>query len=122
MAKEVWLSTMYEGYKPIHLKIMGISEPFVYQKTSQVGRHSSEVGTTVRVYLKDEFLLGASKEINLLEAVREFCRHVQWLRIINDNTKEAIVDDWNTSKALVINVLKVPYKFELHLGLSNSNI
>lgn len=122
MAKKILISTTYEESKQINLEINGISEPFVYHSASRVGRPSNLIGTTVRVYLKDEFLTGKTGQIDILGAVKEFCRHVPSLLVIKDDSVITIKDDWNIKEALVSDVFKEQYKFELHLGISNSSI
>ena len=122
LAQKILISTTSEGFDQINLEISGISEPFVYSKSSRVGRPPEEIGTTVRVRLKQAFLNQGSAPIDLLASVEAFCRHVEFVRVLQDGSPVILKDTWNTESAMVTQVSVIPFKFELHLGLSSTNL
>ncbi len=122
LAKKVWISTTHEGCDQINLEIKGISELFSYPPSSLVGRPPGEVGTTVRVYLKEKFLRPGNSLLDPLAVVEEFCRHVPYVKVIKDSAVAPLKGSWNTEGALALEVTKVPSAYELHLGLSNKNL
>jgi len=120
LARAVQISTTYDGAQQVNVEISGIDEPFVYNSKSSVGRPKESIGTTVRVYLKDEFRLGGAHEFDALDAVKRYCRHVTELTIINNGQRTDIVDNWNTHRSAVSEIVGVRHRFELRLGFSSS--
>jgi hypothetical protein len=120
LAKRVLLSTSYDGSSQINMEITGIAEPFSYLDSSPLNRPASAIGTTIRVYLKDTYRAGGTQALDILAAVKEYCRHVPWLVVSVDGAPVRLKEDWNITTAGVTEVLRVPYKFELRLGISDA--
>jgi HSP90 family molecular chaperone len=118
LAKQIFLSTTCDGHPQINLEIKGISEPFVYYDTSKVGRAPDEIGTTIRVYLKDSFRADGPNPLDITAAIQEFCRHVQYINVFQDGARVTIPDIWNTKTLRTVEVTNVPFRFELRLGIS----
>ncbi len=122
LAKRVLISTTAEGHEQINLEMKGVSDSFVYYESSEVRRHPELIGTTVRVELREAFLEPGETYLDVLASVEEFCRHVQFVKIIKDGRKIALKQTWNTESAIISNVTASRFKFELHLGLSKTNL
>jgi hypothetical protein len=122
LAKKVLISTTHEGEAQINLEINSISEPFIYEELSQVGRRQNDVGTTIRLYLKERALPNGEAPLDIINSVREFCRHVDCVKVIQDGTFIPIPDQWDIPKANVGELTEAPYKLKLHLGISKVDL
>ena len=120
LAKKVFISTTYAGDQQINVEIAGIADPFVYHERSLVGRATEAVGSSVRVYLKDEFRITGKTPLNVPDAVRQYCRHVACLHTPKD-AKSVLTDDWNVTDHRVVETIAEPYLFELRLGLADGD-
>jgi hypothetical protein len=67
--------------------------------------------------LKPEFTQTGAQALDLVAAVQEFCRHVQYLRLAKDDCECPVPQDWNTDGALATITRKVAQTFELRLAL-----
>lgn len=121
LAKQILISTTNEGSQQVNLEINSISDPFVYHDTSQVARPPEEIGTTIRVYLKDQFLPGGPNALDLTATIQDFCRHVDCVTVFKDGAKVLIEDTWNIKGLNIVDVTDIPFKFELRLGLSKES-
>jgi len=119
-SRRIYISTKYEGFDQINIRIDGISKQFKYHNKSRIHSDKNKIGTTVRVYLRKEFIEGDDK-INIVEVVKQFCRHVRYLSVELDGQQIKLKKDWNTEGSKVIHVEKEPGVFELHLGILGEN-
>jgi len=122
LSKTILISTSFHGEEQINLEITGITQPFQYSLSSQVGRLPEMIGTTVRVYLKSEYCQSGTSKIDIPSAVRLYCRHVPNLEIIEDGQTLALTDEWNLSLAKVVHSARIPYKYEIRLGMAPETI
>ncbi len=122
LAKKILISTTHEREAQINLEINSISEPFIYHELSQVGRRPDDIGTTIRVYLKEGYLPNGEARLDIIKSVREFCRHVSCVKVIQDGTHIPIPDHWDIPGAKVGEVTEARSKLELHLGISKVDL
>jgi hypothetical protein len=97
ISKSVVISTKHEGFKQISFRISDVNEPFCYTEFSEVGRPADLTGTTVRVNLRSQYREDGAQKLDVVEAVRKYCRHVPFLTLEIDGRPAALQDDWNIS-------------------------
>lgn len=116
ISKEIVISTTFTGHKQINFSIKNLEDGFLYTDSSQCGRKPDKVGTTIRIYLRDEF-----KKLDIRSIAESYARHVSNFNIIKNKKKIKKKDDWNISNAVIPRIIHGTdreHEFELRLGAS----
>lgn len=117
LADRIYVSTRAEGDSQINFEIADISDNFIYHAASLCEREESRVGTTVRIYLKEEYIDGDNK-VDLLEAVQTYCRHVPYIQVHSGKREIELLRTWNTAQSKRVSVTRKPRLYEMHLSIS----
>jgi len=82
IAKRISISTV-STESPIHFEIDSPRLPFKYLDESSCGHKDTVRGTTIRIYLRDEFINGENK-LDIISIAKTYCRHVADFYIRDD--------------------------------------
>jgi len=112
IAEQIRISTKFDGDEQINFDINNISESFIYHPETKVDRPADKVGTTIRVFLKDEFW-----EYNFIKSINDFCRHILQLSVEVDDRVVTLKDDWNVSGSLIEYYSQNEHYFDVRLAI-----
>jgi len=115
--ERIVVSTKYENETQINFSISGVNSPFKYTEKSECGHDPEKVGTTVRIYLSEDFRKGGKHYIDLLEATKRYTRHYPHIRVYQNGNQIVLPDDWNTTDCKYVQIYRIPRQVELHLGV-----
>ena len=117
IAERVVVSTRAPNDQSYHFKIFNPKNPFQYLERSTCDRNGNDTGTTIRVYLKQDYAIGASR-LNIPELTKKFCRHVPDLYLVDSQEKYRIESDWNHGKDDLVISRIASSNYEIHIGWS----
>jgi hypothetical protein len=118
ICSKVVVSTQYEGADQINFSISDVTKQFEYTTSSECEREKGRIGTTIRVYLRGQYLQGA-EELDLQAVVKRYCRHVPYFRLVVNGADVALADDWNIGGAEVFSENTVPRVYQSKLAFSS---
>lgn len=114
VADRIVVSTTYEGDSQINLLIRGVDERFIYKDASECDRPQDRIGTTVRVYLQEQY-----HDLAVVSAAKAYLRHVPYCRVEDESGPIEIDEFWNVEGAEFQTYTRKALEFELHWGYSD---